>query len=79
MKFLLLILFIGVFGMMIITSLLRGVSSFLFGKNSASSRSQTNYQKQAKTNSDHQTSPSKTKKLFSKDEGEYVTYEEIKE
>lgn len=75
MKFLLLLLFIGVFGVMIITSLLRGVSSLFFGKQSTS-HSQAG--KQAQNSADHQ-SASKSKKLFDKNEGEYVTYEEIDE
>ena len=76
MKFLLLLLFIGVFGVMIISSLLRGVSSFFFGKQQSASHSQTS--KQTQNNSSHQ-SASKSKKLFDKNEGEYVTYEEIEE
>jgi len=78
MKFILLTLFIGVFGFLIITSLLRGVVSFLFGKPDTSNTKSTNRQKQQDKDAHHQQS-AKTKKLFDKHEGEYVEYEEIKE
>lgn len=75
MKFILLALFIGVFGVMVILSLLRGITSFLFGK-PAPSGSRTNRQKQDSENYGNQ---SESKKVFDKHEGEYVTYEEIEE
>lgn len=74
MKFILLALFIGVFGVMVILSLVRGITSFLFGKSPASN-SRPNRQQQGSDNHNQ----SASKKVFDKHEGEYVTYEEIEE
>lgn len=78
MKFLLLTLFIGVFAILVITSLLRGVASFLFGKPGAAN-TKANKQKEYYDNDRHRQSAAGSKKLFDKHEGEYVEYEEIKE
>lgn len=68
------ILAIFILGVTLILTLVRGVSSLIFGRSS-------NY---SKTNSytarEEQYDTSQvSKKVFSKDEGEYVSYEEIKE
>jgi hypothetical protein len=59
----------------IIPFLLRGILRFLFGSNPSSSRtSQTN----KNTSSQTQKNPKK-KKVISKNEGEYVDYEVVKD
>lgn len=58
----------------LILSLVRGVSSLFFGRSSHSAK--------ARQSSGYEHDSSKTKspqKMFSKEEGEYVSYEEIKE
>ena len=68
------ILFIIIF---IIPFLLRKVLSFLFGN-----RPQPNNSSQQKRNTSSRTQtqqPSQKKKVISKDEGEYIDYEEVKE
>ena len=68
------ILAIFIFGVTLILSLVRGISSLIFGRSSnyAKSNSYTSREQQ------YDTSQS-SKKIFSKEEGEYVSYEEIKE
>ncbi len=77
-----LIFAIVIFGIMLILTLVRGISSFIFGKPS-SSFSGSGYQTTSgfsggRDKSQHN-GTAKTHKVFSKDEGEYVKYEEIKE
>ena len=68
------ILFIIIF---IIPFLLRKVLSFLFGNRPQSNNSS---QQNRNTSSRTQTQqPSQKKKVISKDEGEYIDYEEVKE
>lgn len=77
--FLFLILAIVIFGVMMILSLIKGVGSFIFGKPSSSSfsgyRANNSY---AGTEQEHHASKNR-QKVFSKDEGEYVKFEEIKD
>ncbi|MFV0420509.1 MAG: DUF4834 family protein [Dysgonomonas sp.] len=75
-----LILAIVVFAVMLILSFVKGVSTLLFGKSSYSAHNRygSANQKQWYQKSESHTSES-NEKIFSKDEGEYVPYEEIKE
>lgn len=78
-----LIFAIVIFGIMLILSLLRGLSSFIFGK-PTSSFSGSGYRATSDfsggRNKEQHNGTAKTHhKVFSKDEGEYVKYEEIKE
>ncbi|WP_296939526.1 DUF4834 family protein [uncultured Dysgonomonas sp.] len=85
MTFLLFLIFaIIIFGVMVLLSVVRGVSSFIFGKPSTSHSGYTSNNRYTSNNtsssgrSEH-TSSGSNKKIFSKDEGEYVKYEEIKD
>ncbi|MBF0648815.1 MULTISPECIES: DUF4834 family protein [Dysgonomonas] len=86
MTFLLFLIFaIIIFGVMVLLSVVRGVSSFIFGKPSTSHSGYTSNNRYTSNNnasssgrSEHASSGS-NKKIFSKDEGEYVKYEEIKD
>lgn len=81
MTFILFLIFaIVVFGVMLVLSFVKGVSSLLFGKSSysAGNRYGSANQKQWDHRSESHT-PESSDKVFSKDEGEYVSYEEIKE
>ncbi|MDR2951443.1 MAG: DUF4834 family protein [Prevotella sp.] len=78
-----LIFAIVIFGIMLILTLVRGISSFIFGKPS-SSFSGSGYQTTSgfsggREKSQHNGTAKTHHKVFSKDEGEYVKYEEIKE
>ncbi|MDR2956165.1 MAG: DUF4834 family protein [Prevotella sp.] len=64
-----------IFGVMIILSILRGVSSVLFGKQQTS-YSSGNYSSTS-DNQSYQETNKPHKKVFAKDEGEYVSYEEV--
>lgn len=83
MTFILFLIFaVIVFGAILLFSLLRGVSSLLFGKQSYSSgnrRSGSYTENQRHKNNTDFYSSKEHRKVFSKDEGEYVSYEEIKE
>ncbi|WP_029904724.1 DUF4834 family protein [Prevotella sp. 10(H)] len=78
MTFLLFLIFaIVIFGIMFLLSIVRGVSSFIFGKPSSSQGYTSNHASSAgKTAYNNQKSH---RKVFSKEEGEYVKYEEIKD
>lgn len=68
---------IAIFGVMIILSAVRGVASFLCGKsNTYSGYGNMNG---SRKNQYNDYSNRTYKKVFSKDEGEYVKFEEIKE
>jgi len=73
---------IAIFGVMMVFSLIRGVTSFIFGKPSSpfSGYNQSN-NSYTESNRNQHNSATKThhRKVFSKDEGEYVKFEEIKE
>lgn len=75
--FLFFIFAIVIFGIMFILSVINGVTSLLSGKPNTSS----NYRSHTRTQEyDPYKNTSKAyKKIFSKEEGEYVKYEEIKE
>ena len=76
--FLFFIFAIVIFGIMLVLSVINGVTSFLFGKsNTSSSNNRSNYRTQEQ-NSDMDTNKA-YRKIFSKEEGEYVKYEEIKD
>ncbi|MBK5719486.1 DUF4834 family protein [Dysgonomonas sp. Marseille-P4677] len=82
MTFILFLLFaIVIFGVMLVLSLVRGIGSFIFGRSSSTQdRSYSSYKKTySDSSSSHNTSSYSGKKIFSKDEGVYVKYEEIKE
>jgi len=72
---------IFIIGLLLIIFLIKGVSSFIFGKpfsfsdNSASDDKKTSWYKRKNKADNDETN----KKVFPKDEGEYVNYEEIKE
>ncbi|NDV94417.1 DUF4834 family protein [Dysgonomonas sp. 521] len=71
---------IVIFGVMFVFSLIRGVSSFIFGKPSSHSAYQANSESHRENSrSQHNSSAKKHRKIFSKDEGEYVKFEEVKE
>ena len=79
MKLLFLLLIFVVFGVaMFLFSIIRGVGQLIFGRpNSSTNNSgsrQTNY-----NNNSTQHTQSVQKKIFGKDEGEYVKYEEVKD
>jgi hypothetical protein len=75
-----LIFAILIFGVMLLLSIVRGVSSFIFGKSSAYSGSSSGHGSSSRKSSAYNPfGGQETKKVFSKDEGEYVSYEEIKE
>lgn len=82
MTFILFLIFaIVVFGVMLVLSFIKGMSNLLFGKSSYSAgnnRYESTNQKQWYHKSESHTSEP-NEKVFSKDEGEYVSYEEIKE
>lgn len=65
---------IFIFGVTLILSLVRGISSLIFGRSSGYAKS-NDYTAKGKQYDTSQSS----KKIFSKEEGEYVSYEEIKE
>lgn len=62
-----------IFGIMLVLSVVKGVSSLIFGK-----PSYTNGNKSSQKQQQYNTSKAH-KKIFSRDEGEYISYEEIKE
>lgn len=68
------IIAIFIFGVSLILTLVRGVSSLIFGRSSSYTKTNNYTSREQKFD----TSQS-TKKIFSKEEGEYVSYEEIKE
>lgn len=63
---------------MIILSLVKGIASFLFGRPNTSSNNR-NYSQRNDYYSQNNYSGNDNKKVFSKDEGEYVKFEEIKD
>lgn len=69
---------IAIFGVMIILSLVKGIASFLFGRPNTSSNNR-NYSQRNDYYSQNNYSGNDNKKVFSKDEGEYVKFEEIKD
>lgn len=77
-----LIFAIIIFGVMLVLSFVKGISSLLFGKSSYSNGNKyyeaSNQSRQYEDSTYSSTSTSQ-KKVFSKHEGEYVPYEEIKE
>lgn len=75
--FLFFILAIAIFGIMLVLSVINGITSFLFGKSNTSSSYRSHAGRQ-ESNSQGNTSKA-YKKIFSKEEGEYVKYEEIKD
>lgn len=80
MTFILFLLFaIVIFGIMFVFSLIRGIGSFIFGKSSSQTRGYSTYNKTYSDTSSNYASSSPDKKVFSKNEGEYVKYEEVKD
>jgi hypothetical protein len=71
-----------IFGIMLVLSLIRGVASFLSGKPASSSFSgyhQANSSRTESNRSRHDSSAESRHKVFPKEEGEYVKFEEIGE
>lgn len=66
-----------IFGVMILMSVAKGVAS-IFCKPSSSSGSGFGNNRTSNNNNTYNSSNT-TKKVFSKDEGEYVSYEEVKD
>lgn len=80
MTFILFLLFaIVIFGIMFIFSIIRGVGSFIFGRSSTQSENYSSYNETYSDTSPNRDTSNSGKKIFSKDEGEYVKYEEIKD
>lgn len=76
MKFLLLFIFL-IFGFgMLLFSILRGVGQMMFGKQTYNNNTRNNNHK---SNFSEREKNDNAKKIFNKNEGEYVNYEEIKE
>jgi len=68
---------IAIFGVMLLLTVIKGITSFLFGKSDAFSGYGDRAESQK--NRPHDYAGRTYKKVFSKDEGEYVKYEEVKE
>jgi len=69
-----------ILGVMFLLAVVRGVSSFVFGKPSyTTGNKSTNYYNSTTGREEHYNASKSHKKVFAKDEGEYVSYEEIKE
>lgn len=83
MTFILFLIFaIVIFGIMLILSVVRGISSLIFGRPSSSysgSRQQSKDGFSGGSDRSQHNGSAKTHKVFSKDEGEYVKYEEIRD
>lgn len=81
MTFILFLIFaIIIFGVMLVLSFVKGISSLLFRKPSYTNGNK--YYEDANQNQQYEDSSYSSKsqkKIFSKNEGEYVSYEEIKE
>ena len=78
MKILLLLLFLVLGGGMLILAILRGIGQLIFGKPVSSSQSgYSNANNRKSSNTDTYQSPQK--KVFDRNEGEYVKYEEVKD
>lgn len=73
--FLLFVLFVFLFGFSILRMLFKGIFGIPPSKSNNSSR---NHQRQTKQSS-KQTQTKSTKKIITRDEGEYVDFEEIKD
>lgn len=77
-----LIFSIAILGIMFVFSLIRGVASFIFGRPSSSpfSGHRTNNTYSSNNNEQYNhSSKNDQRKVFAKNEGEYVKFEEIKE
>lgn len=77
MTILFILLSIVIFGFIFIFSLIKGISTLLFGKSNGVFY-QNQYQ-DTNTGNNHANGKQHSKKIFSKDEGEYIGYEEIKD
>ena len=71
--FLCFVLFVFIFGFSVLRMLFRSI----FGTASKSRSTSSNQQKSKQTNKQKNAAP--VKKIFNRDEGEYVDYEEIKD
>lgn len=71
---------IAIFGVMLVLTLLKGIASLLFGRSNTSSNNKNNrYSQKNNYYSQNSHSGDDNQKVFSKDEGEYVKFEEIKD
>lgn len=75
----LIILFIVFGGGMIILSLLKGISQMIFGKSAQTSSRYTSNTNRSANYNERTNNGDTSKKVFAKNEGEYVNYEEIKD
>ncbi|MFV0535977.1 MAG: DUF4834 family protein [Dysgonomonas sp.] len=73
-----LIFAIAIFGIMLVLSVINGITSFLFGKSNNTSSNYRSHTQRQEYNS-HENTNKSYKKIFSKEEGEYVKYDEIKD
>ena len=72
-----LVVFILVLGLSIVGSIVRAI--FVFGRRSTSRMNQSHEGQNNQSQEENTTASGKRKKLFTKDEGEYVDYEEVKD
>ena len=72
-----LVVFILVLGLSIVGSIVRAI--FGFGRRSTSRMNQSDEEQNNQSQEENTTASGKRKKLFTKDEGEYVDYEEVKD
>lgn len=67
-------------GLVFIITIIKGIASFLFGRsNSSTGRGGSHSYDRGYTQKGDSNSDSESKKIFSKDEGEYVSFEEVKD
>jgi len=76
---LLLIFAVIIFGIVLLLSVVRGVSSFLSGKPNSYTHNDSDYYSATDHEKRYSQSKKPHEKIFKKNEGEYVSYEEIKE
>ncbi len=60
-------------------SIVRGVLRFLFGTGSKSNQRSNRFEEEEEENTSDEASQPKRKKVFDKEDGEYVEFEEVKE
>lgn len=78
MKILILLLLLVLGGGMLLLAILRSIGQLIFGKPSGQSQQYNRKTNSNNRNTDEQTQQSQ-KKVFDKNEGEYVKYEEVKD
>ncbi|MBD8389736.1 DUF4834 family protein [Dysgonomonas sp. BGC7] len=68
-----------ILGVMMLLSVIKGVASLIFRRPSSSYNAASGNQYRSSTSRGDSNSAGESKKVFSKNEGEYVSYEEIKD